>query len=102
MVGAFAGARGFASGGIWFGIAYFIFGVVGSFLTLQLLGLTCWFFRSSRMKCPCGNCRNDDYKWIGDDGNLHPVAKYACGKIVVLKDGKCEEFPEDDVITKQH
>ncbi|XZE17682.1 hypothetical protein SH449x_002957 [Pirellulaceae bacterium SH449] len=45
----------------------------------------------SNLKCPCGACRDDDYVWIGQDSQNNPIAKYACGKTVVLTHRKFKE-----------
>ena len=90
-LGAVAGVYGFASGGIWIGITYALLAVACSFATIQAASKVSGRFHKSRMKCPCSLCKDDDYVWVGNDERSNPIAKYRCGRFVVLKGNKCEE-----------
>lgn len=93
-VGAVAGIYGFASGGIWIGITYAVIAVVCSFATIEAASKLSGRLHKSRMKCPCGLCKDDDYVWVGNDKQSNPIAKYRCGRFVVLKRHSCEEVEQ--------
>jgi len=86
-----AGYLGYSYGGVWIAIGCSAGAIALSVCTTLLVSYLGTRLHRAKLKCPCGVCRNDDYEWIGQDDKSNPIARYRCGKIVVLMQGTFEE-----------
>lgn len=90
-IASIAGFYGYLGGGIWIGIGSAVGSIVLTVTTIMLASKFATLLHRSNLKCPCGTCRDNDYVWIGQDSNNNPIAKYSCGKTVVLMKGEVQE-----------
>ncbi len=96
VLGAFAGIYGFSCGGALIGIVSFVITIASCVGGLHLAAILEQRLRSkSPLKCPCGLCGNDEFIWVGEDSNHDPIAKYKCGRLVILKNGLFEDVKQD-------
>lgn len=85
-----AGVYGSLLWGMWIGIACALAAAFVSVGLVQFVSCLGERFHKSPMKCPCGSCNDRDYAWVGSDNDSNPIAKYKCGRMVVLKNGVCQ------------
>jgi len=91
---AVAGVYGSSLWGTWIGIGCALTTAVVSFGFVQFIGRLGERFHRSPMKCPCGSCNERDYAWVANDNDSNPIARYKCGRLVVLKNGACQDMKQ--------
>jgi hypothetical protein len=90
-IASIAGFLGYSYGGFWMAGGCTLGAIVISVGMIHLASTLGTMLHRSNLKCPCGACRDDDYVWIGQDSQNNPIAKYTCGKTVVLIDRNVKE-----------
>jgi len=91
FLASIAGFYGYSSGGLWIGIGCAAGSIVLTVSTILLASKLATLLHRSKLKCPCGACRDNEYVWIGQDSKNNPIARFSCGKTVVLTKGNFEE-----------